>query len=188
MIFKDDIFSTFYYSIKAYLILIFYNLIEKKMTRRASFNFAGSYIVRLLTFSDLKCYISETKETILSREAKWSFIYLQILTGQSWRLDLQNQVRHAFSKLSFLIEFALCQKSSEYLGCLVNRKSGASLPHWLTSKWCKSPGPHWGLLRPPKRCKKMQRKSVLLIFLLNLWNITLIIDVFRHLNANCRRF
>ena len=97
-------------------------------------------------------------------------------------------MRHAFSKLSFLIEFALCQKSSEYLGCLVNRKSGASLPHWLTSKWCKSPGPHWGLLRPPKRCKKMQRKSVLLIFLLNLWNITLIIDVFRHLNANCRRF
>ena len=86
-------------------------------------------------------------------------------------------MRHVFSKLSFLIEFALCQKSSEYLGCLVNRKSGASLPHWLTSKWCKPPGPHWGLLRPPKRCKKMQRKSVLLIFLLNLWNITLIISI-----------
>ena len=147
------------------MFLLINNLIEKKMTRRASLNLADSYIVRL-TFSDPKSdqrwkkqFCHKKLSVALFANISWSVLALGSSKSELY------QVRHVFSKLSFLIvEFALCQDPSDYLGCLVNRKSGASLPHWLTSKWCKPPGPHWGLLRPPKKCKKQQSKHASAIF------------------------
>ena len=73
MIFKRDIFSLFTKAFRIDVFLLINNLIEKKMTRRASFNFTDSYIV-MLTFSDLKCNLSPMKDTILSPEAKGGFI------------------------------------------------------------------------------------------------------------------
>ena len=72
------------------MFLLINNLIEKKMTRRASFNFTDSYIIRL-TFSDLKYNLSKIKETILLQEAEGSFIckYKLVSLGAG-RLDLQN--------------------------------------------------------------------------------------------------
>ena len=144
------------------MFLLINNLIEKKMTRRASLNLADSYIVRL-TFSDLKSNQRWKKQFCHKKlkEALFENINWSVLALDAWMFKIWiASVEACFQQ----IILSYCQKSSEYLGCLVNRKSGASLPHWLTSKWCKPPGPHWGLLRPPKRCKKQQSKQASAIF------------------------